>query len=67
MSMTLRLSPEAEAALVRIAKAEGISKNEAALRAIIERDILINREVLLDAAIADTMARYSSTLKRLGE
>lgn len=67
MSMTLRLSDEAEAALTRLAAAEGISKNEAAQRAILERAKSNTREDLVTAALDDTMARYESTLKRLGE
>jgi predicted transcriptional regulator len=65
--MTLRLTDEADAALTRLAKAQGISKNEAALRAIIDREARIDREELLESALADTLSRYSSSLKRLGE
>lgn len=67
MSMTLRIEGEDDAALTRIAKAAGISKNEAALRAIRESAERVSRETLLEAALADTLSRYSSTLKRLGE
>lgn len=67
MSMTLRLTDEADAALTRLAKAEGVSKNEAALRAITAEDSRVQRESLLEAALSDTISRYSSTLKRLGE
>jgi hypothetical protein len=67
MSMTLRLTDEADAALSRLAKAEGVSKNEAALRAITAEDTRVQRESLLEAALSDTISRYSSTLKRLGE
>jgi hypothetical protein len=67
MSMTLRLTDEQDAALTRLAKAEGISKNEAALRAILERVERVDRSELLEAALADTLSRYSSTLKRLAE
>lgn len=67
MSMTLRLTDEADAALSRLAKAEGVSKNEAALRAITAEDARVQRESLLEAALSDTISRYSSTLKRLGE
>lgn len=67
MSMTLRLTDEADEALTIMANAEGISKNEAALRAILDRAARVNREKLLEAALADTVARYGNTLKRLGE
>lgn len=65
--MTLRLTAEADAALTRLAKAQGVSKNEAALRAIIEREARVGREELLESALADTLTRYGSSLKRLGE
>lgn len=67
MSMTLRIEGEDDAALTRIAKAAGISKNEAALRAIRESAERVSRETLFEAALADTLSRYSNTLKRLGE
>jgi predicted transcriptional regulator len=67
MSMTLRLSAEADAALKRLAKAQGVSKNEAAVRAILDHAADVEREELIEAAMADTLSRYSSTLKRLGE
>jgi len=67
MSMTLRIDGEDDACLTALAASQGISKNEAALRAIRESAARVNREDLLDAALADTLARYSSTLKRLGE
>ena len=37
MSMTLRLTDEQDRALTALAGAEGVSKNEAAIRAILER------------------------------
>jgi len=67
MSMTLRIDGEDDAGLTALATSQGISKNEAALRAIRESAARANREDLLDAALADTLSRYSSTLKRLGE
>lgn len=65
--MTLRLTDEQDAALTALANAQGISKNEAAARAIqrqleestLERDFV--------AALDDTITRYPSTIKRLGE
>ncbi len=67
MSMTLRIDGEDDAALTALAALQGISKNEAALRAIRESAASVNRENLLEAALADTLSRYSSTLERLGE
>ena len=67
MSMTLRLTPEADAALTALAKAEGVSKNEAALRAILEQQRRSTRASIIEAALEDTVTRYASTLQRLGE
>jgi hypothetical protein len=53
--------------LKRLAKAQGVSKNEAAVRAILDHAADVEREELIEAAMADTLSRYSSTLKRLGE
>lgn len=67
MTMTLRLDAEDDAELTALAKAQGISKNEAATRAIRESAARLNRESLLEAALSDTLNRYSDTLRRLGE
>lgn len=67
MSMTLRLTDEQDAALTKLAKAEGVSKNEAALRAILDKASRTSREQLVATALDDTLNRYASTLKRLGE
>jgi predicted transcriptional regulator len=67
MSMTLRLDDEHDAALTALAKAEGVSKNEAALRAIVDKLERLSRESVVETALQDTITRYASTLKRLGE
>lgn len=67
MSMTLRLTDEQDAALVLLAETQGISKNEAALRAINDAAERQRRESVIESAIADTVSRYATTLARLGE
>ncbi|WP_311209119.1 MULTISPECIES: CopG family transcriptional regulator [unclassified Aeromicrobium] len=67
MAMTLRLTDEQDAALTRLANAQGISKNEAAARAIERQLSETERERDFVAALDDTLARYPSTIKRLGE
>jgi hypothetical protein len=67
MAMTLRLTDEQDAALTRLADAQGISKNEAAARAIERQLSETERERDFVAALDDTLARYPSTIKRLGE
>ena len=55
--MTLRLSPEDERALAALADAEGVSKHEATVRAIAERQPL--RAVFRDSSFADSPARIN--------
>ena len=66
MAMTLRTTSEVETALEDLAKSQGISKNEAALRAIM-RD---RERIALDTDVADAYANVSTTyreaLDRLG-
>lgn len=65
--MTLRLDDADDAALAALAQAHGISKNEAALRAIREARRRAEDERALDLAITDTLTRYPDTIRRLGE
>ena len=67
MSMTLRLTDEADAALTKLAKAEGVSKNEAALRAILDRARRDTRREQIEAATDDIVERYGPLLDRLGQ
>ncbi len=67
MSMTLRLTEAAEAALNRIATAEGISKNEAASRAILARDSSEVRRDEIRRMTDDIVDRYRPLLDRLAE
>ena len=66
MAMTLRLEPEDEKALALLAQAEGVSKQEATVRAIREaavRHVREDKVRLLSAAARD---RYADLLDRLG-
>ncbi len=67
MAMTLRLEPQDDAALTELARAQGVSKNEAALRAIRRQHEQARAEQAFDDALADTLARYPETIRRLGE
>lgn len=65
--MTLRLTPEDEQMLAQLAEAEGVSKQEATVRAIHEaasRRLRRDKVTALSAAARD---RYSVLLDRLGQ
>lgn len=67
MAMTLRLTPEDEQALTLLAEAEGVSKQEATVRAIREaasRRLRRDRVSTLSATARD---RYADLLDRLGQ
>ena len=66
MAMTLRLDPEDERALALLAEAEGVSKQEATVRAIREAAARRVREDKIRDLSATTRARYSDLLDRLG-
>lgn len=67
MAMTLRLDEDTQAALNGLAQAEGISKQEAVVRAI--REASARRAHVSDVAKASAKARarYGAVLARLGE
>lgn len=67
MSMTLRLTDEQDRALTALAEAEGVSKNEAAIRAILERAQRDVRRELIQRATDDAVKRYGSLLDRLAQ
>lgn len=67
MAMTLRLTPEDEEALTLLAKAEGISKQEATVRAIHEaasRRVRSDKVAVLSATARE---RYADLLDWLGK
>lgn len=66
MAMTLRTNPDVEAALERLAKRHGVSKHEAALRAIVSQDSLEDLEADAMAAYERVSTKYREALDRLG-
>ncbi len=64
--MTLRTTPEAEAALADLARAQGISKNEAVLRAIIRDRERIQLDADVETAYQEVSTEYREALDRLG-
>lgn len=65
--MTLRLSPEDDKALARLAEADGISKREAAVRAIREAAARRVREDEVRTLSMTARQRYAGLLDRLGQ
>lgn len=66
MAMTLRLTPDDEQALALLAEADGVSKQEATVRAIHEavaRRVRRDKVATLSASARD---RYADLLDRLG-
>ncbi len=67
MAMTLRLTSEDERVLSELAEAEGISKQEATVRAIHEAHARHGHQQRVDEASAWARERYADVLRRLGE
>ena len=67
MAMTLRLSDEDARRLRERAEADGTSMQDVAVTAINAYLDGRTRAELIDDALADTLKRYGTTLKRLGE
>lgn len=67
MSMTLRLDDEHDAALTKLAQAEGVSKNEAALRAIKERADRYSSNDEVRRLTREAIQRYGPLLDRLAQ
>ena len=66
MAMTLRLSPEDEQALALLAEADGVSKQEATVRAIHEAASRRLRRDKVASLSAAARERYAELLDRLG-
>ena len=66
MAMTLRLTPDDEQALALLAKADGVSKQEATVRAIREAAARRVHREKLTALSASARDRYADLLERLG-
>lgn len=67
MGMTLRLNDEDDATLSALAESEGISKNEAALRAIRERAERLSRDDEVRRLTRAAIDRYGPLLDRLAQ
>lgn len=67
MSMTLRLDDEQDRVLTALAAAEGVSKNEAALRAILERAKRLGGVSEVRRLTREAAAKYGPLLDRLGQ
>ncbi len=67
MAMTLRLTDDDDAALTALAEAEGVSKQEAAVRAIREKSAQIDRETQVRRLTRDAVAKYGPLLDRLAQ
>lgn len=67
MAMTLRLTEEQDKALTELAAAQGVSKGEAAARAIMEAAERDLRAASIETALDDVLRRYPKTIERLGQ
>lgn len=67
MAMTLRLSPDDEQALALLAEADGVSKQEATVRAIHEAAARRLRQDKIRTLSAGSRQRYADLLTRLGQ
>lgn len=67
MAMTLRLTPGDEQALTLLAEADGVSKQEATVRAIREAASRRLRQDKIHTLSADARQRYADLLNRLGQ
>ena len=66
MAMTLRLSDEQDQALEALARADGVSKQEAAVRAIADAAARRGHEDRVHALSESARQRYADLLERLG-
>ncbi len=67
MAMTLRLTDEQERALTLLAEADGVSKQEATVRAIVETAARRVHEVKVRDLSSAARRRYADLLDRLGQ
>lgn len=65
MAMSLRLTEDQDRALAALAGAEGVSKQEAAARAILYRAARLAREREVRAYAKETIEEYRNLLDRL--
>ena len=67
MAMTLRLSEDQDRMLQALAEAEGVSKHEAALRAILERSARLTHNAEVRDAARKAIREYRPLLDRLAQ
>ncbi len=67
MAMTLRLTEDDEKVLARLAEADGVSRQEATIRAIHEVAARRGHEARVRDASAKARARYADLIDRLGQ
>ncbi len=67
MAMTLRLTDDHERALAFLAERDGVSKQEAATRAIMAQAKRFGHEADVDEAFDWVATNYASLLERLGK
>jgi predicted transcriptional regulator len=67
MAMSLRLTDEDDELLEALASAYGVSKQQAAIRAIREQAAQQSRLARVRALTADVQRDFADALKRLGE
>jgi hypothetical protein len=67
MAMTLRTTEADDALIDELARAEGVSKHEAVLRAVREMVRRERHRAAVDDATERTLDRYGDLLRRLGE
>jgi len=65
MAMTLRLTEEQDRALTLLAEADGVSKQEAACRAIVDAAAHRTHDARVRELSAHTRGRYADLLDRL--
>ncbi|KRE99194.1 CopG family transcriptional regulator [Nocardioides sp. Soil777] len=67
MAMTLRLSEDDERVLAELAERDGVSRQEATIRAIRETAARRGHETDVRELSAQARVRYADVLRRLGE
>ncbi|EFV14862.1 hypothetical protein [Segniliparus rugosus] len=67
MSMTLRLTEEQDRMLTDLAAREGLSKQEAVIRAIADRASRLSRDSEIRSVTRKAILRYGPLLDRLAE
>jgi hypothetical protein len=67
MALNVRLTEEAERVLAALAEEDGVSKNEAINRAILDRGARSSRQKDVRALARDAIERYGPLLDRLAQ